>query len=60
MANGWTFQEHCEHMRKVFALTSILLIVSVAESQRQTIERIPSSHEILLTGNARLDLRIVR
>ena len=37
-------------------VASILLIFSVAESQQEVVVRVNSSHEILLTGNARLDL----
>ena len=38
------------------AVSSILLVVSAAKSQQDVVGRANSSHEILLTGNARLDL----
>jgi hypothetical protein len=37
-------------------LTLVLVTVSASFSQREVVGRIASSHEILLTGNARLDL----
>ncbi|MCX6142278.1 MAG: hypothetical protein NTZ35_03570 [Ignavibacteriales bacterium] len=37
-------------------MTSILLVVSAAMSQQEVVGRMNSSHEISLTGNARLDL----
>jgi len=40
----------------VLVLTSILLAVSTARSQQEVVGRMNTSHEILLTGNARLDL----
>ena len=38
------------------AVTSILLIVPAAKSQQEVVGRMKPSHEILLTGNAHLDL----
>jgi hypothetical protein len=40
----------------VLVLTSMLLAVSAAKSQQEVVGRMNSSHEILLTGNARLDM----
>jgi hypothetical protein len=37
-------------------VASILMVVSAAKSQQEIVVRVNASHEILLTGNARLDL----